>query len=272
MSKIVPLSKALAVLKDGMTLSTGGWVFAGQPIALIAEVLRRKARHLHLIPAPSSLAADLLIGAGCVSRLSAMFISFEQFGLAPQFRRAAENGDIEILEFDGPGLAAGLRAGMCDLPYELVPDFGCDVPRVNPAAYVPVPVGEGERRMFRVPAIKPDVVLLHGQRADPLGNIQYDGPAFWDPMLAMAARHVIVSVDEIVSTDEIVSSNHLTRIAAPFVDAVVAAPGGARPTASGLNYSIDESELRDYARSCGAPEAFAAYVSRLLGVTDNFCL
>lgn len=272
MTKLMSVQEALAPLADGMMLSTGGWVFAGQPVALTAEVLRRRLTGLHLVPAPASIAADLLIGAGCVARLSAMFISFEQFGLAPQFRRAAENRTIEVREFDGPGLAAGLRAGICDLPYELVPDLGSDVPRVNPEMFIPVPAIEGERRMFRVPAIKPDIVLLHAQRADVLGNVQYDGPAFWDPMLAMAGRHVVVSVDEIVPTDQIIATSHLTKIPAPMVHAVVHSPGGARPTASGSNYALDAEELRNYARTCGETEAFNGFVDKLLNSDNGTCL
>ena len=132
-----------------------------------------------------------------------MFLSFEQFGLAPQFRRAAEAGEIEILEMDGPALAGGLRAAACDLPYTLIPDLGTDLPRVNPTTYQRVATAPGERKLFKVPAIAPDLVLLHAQRADELGNIQFRGAPFFDAFLARAGKRIVVSVDEIVSTEEI---------------------------------------------------------------------
>src|SRR5579883_1607246 len=138
-SKLKSLAAALAPLQDGMEVATGGWIFTAQPMALVREIVRRGLRNLRLIPAPGSIAPDMLIGAGCVSSTACVFISFEQFGLAPHFRRAAESGTIEIREMDGPAIAGGLRAGATDLPYMLIPDMATDLPRVNPACYRPVP-------------------------------------------------------------------------------------------------------------------------------------
>src|ERR1700677_3042627 len=89
-SKVVSADEALADLRDGMQVATGGWIFASQPMALVRAVIRRGTRDLRLIAAPGSIAPDMLIGAGSVAEVSCAFISFEQFGLSPQFRRAAE--------------------------------------------------------------------------------------------------------------------------------------------------------------------------------------
>src|SRR6202140_5854862 len=173
--KIVDLDSALAAVKDGMTLGIGGWIFHGQPMALVRGLIRKRVRNLTLVPAPGSIAPDMLIGAGCVATTGCVFISFEQFGLAPHFRRAAESGTVKIHELDGPAIAGGLRAAACDLPYGLIPDMCTDLPRVNPQTYQPVPHTPGERAMLKVPAINLDVVLLHAQQADELGNVQYFG-------------------------------------------------------------------------------------------------
>src|SRR5260370_11547088 len=134
-TKIVDLDSALAVVKDGMTLGIGGWIFHGQPMALVRGLVRRGVRDLTLVPAPGSVAPDMLIGAGCVKGTGCVFISFEHLGLAPNFRRAAQSGTVKVLEMDGPGIAGGLRAGACDLPDGLIPDLGTDLPRVNPHGY-----------------------------------------------------------------------------------------------------------------------------------------
>jgi len=268
--KLKTLSDALAEVKDGMSVATGGWIFSSQPVALARELIRRKVRDLHLIPAPGSIAPDILIGAGCVKRLSVVFLSFEQFGLAPQFRRAAEAGELEILEMDGPGIAGGLRAGATDLPYMLVPDLGTDLPKVNPTTYQPFPTEPGERRLLKVPSVQPDIVLLHAQRGDELGNIQINGPVFFDPLLAQAGKRVIVSVEEIVSTDEIRRTNALTKIPAAFVDAVVEVPFGAHPSSSADHYKPDDAHIVEYVKACRTPEAFSEYLDRFVfGAADN---
>lgn len=269
-SKITSASDALADLRDGMRLAVGGWIFTSQPMALVREVIRKGVKELKLLPAPGSIAPDMLIGAGVASEVSCQFISFEQFGLAPQFRRAAEAGEIRVREMDGPGILGGLRAGACDLPFMLIPDLGTDLPRVNPDSYRRYEGAPGERPMLTVPAIKPDYVLLHGQQADELGNVQLYGGCFFDPMLAQASTKVVVSVDRIVDTDTIRKNGRLTKIPAAYVDAIVEAPNGAHPTSSPARYTLDEKHIREYLKASKTPESFREYLDRyVFGVRDN---
>src|SRR5438128_3722834 len=182
-SKIVSVDEAVAEIPDGAKVALGGWIFNSQPMALVRALIRKGARDLHLIPAPGSIAPDMLIGAGCVATTACVFISFEHLGLAPNFRRAAQAGTIKVLEMDGPGIAGGLRAGACDLPYGLIPDLGTDLPRVNPDGYRRARVQEGDRPLLEVPAIKPDVVFLHGQQADEFCNVQYFRASYFDLLM-----------------------------------------------------------------------------------------
>jgi len=260
MSKLKTLSDALDGIEDGATIGIGGWIFNSQPMALVRELIRRNKRDLKLVPAPGSIAPDMLIGAGCVAETGCVFISFEQFGLAPHFRRAAETGTVKIHELDGPAIAGGLRAAACDLPYGLIPDMCTDLPRVNPRTYQPVPRAPGERAMLKVPAIHLDVVLLHAQQADELGNVHYFGPVFFDLLMAQAARKVIVSVDRIVPTEVIRRDNHLTKLPSAFVHSVVEAPFGAHPTSSGGLYEADDSHLEEYVRASAGADSFAKYL------------
>ena len=125
-SKLVSLDDAVKDIPDGAKLGIGGWIFNSQPMALVRALIRKGAKDLDLIPAPSSIAPDLLIGAGCVRSTVCVFISFEQFGLAPHFRKQAEAGTLKVHDLDGPGLAGGMRAAICDLPWMPIPD-GCDI-------------------------------------------------------------------------------------------------------------------------------------------------
>jgi len=261
-SKIVSVDEAVAEIPDGAKVALGGWIFNSQPMALVRALIRKGARDLHLIPAPGSIAPDMLIGAGCVASTVCVFISFEQFGLAPNFRRHAESGALKVYDLDGPGIAGGLRAGICDLPYMPVPDLGTDLPKFAPEHYWPLPSKPGERKMLAVAAVKPDVCLLHAQQADEHGNVQHLGPPFFDAMIAQASRRVIVSVDRIVSTDTIRRSNHLTKLPSAMVDAIVEAPYGAHPTASPSLYRSDEAHLKEYVKSSAGAETFSFYLDR----------
>ena len=270
MSKLKVLSEALDGIEDGAIVGIGGWIFNSQPMALVRELIRRNKRNLRLVPAPGSIAPDMLIGAGCVAETGCVFISFEQFGLAPHFRRAAEAGSIKIHELDGPAIAGGLRAAACDLPYGLIPDMCTDLPRVNPQTYQPVARAPGERAMLKVPAIHLDVLLLHAQQADELGNIQYFGPVFFDVLMAQAAKKVIVSVDRIVPTEVIRRSNHLTKLPSAFVHSVVEAPFGAHPTSSGGLYEADDEHLAEYVRASGGAASFEKYLETYVsGAADH---
>ncbi len=261
-SKLISLDEAVACVQDGDKVALGGWIFNAQPMALVRALIRKGARNLDLIPAPGSIAPDMLIGAGCARSTACVFISFEQFGLAPHFRRQAEAGTLKVYELDGPGIAGGLRAGICDLPWSPIPDLGTDLPRHTPEHYWPLPTKPGERRLLAAAAIKPDVCLLHAQQADTHGNVQYLATPFFDAMLAQASRRVIVSVDRIVSADTIRRSNHLTKLPGVMVDAVVEAPYGAHPTSSPTLYRADERHLKEYVKASASEEGFAAYLKR----------
>lgn len=259
-SKIISLQEAANLVPDGATLGLGGWIFNSQPMALVRALARRGAKNLHLVPSPGSIAPDLLIGARCAASTVCVFISFEQFGLAPHFRRAAEAGHLEVREMDGPGYAGGLRAGICDLPWQPIPDLATDLPKVNPGHYRPLE-NKGGRPLLAVSAIKPDVTFLHAQQADEQGNVQFLGAPFFDVMLGQAAKKLIVSVDRIVSTETVRRSNHLTKLPAPMVDAVVEVPYGAHPTSSASIYRADQEHLGQYVKAAANEKSWQKYLS-----------
>lgn len=261
-NKLISLDEAVDDIKDGDKIGLGGWIFNAQPVALVRAIIRKGLRNLDLIPVPGSIAPDMLIGAGCARSTVCVFISFEQFGLAPHFRRQAEAGTLKVYDLDGPGIAGGLRAAICDLPYMPIPDLGTDLPSHAPEFYRPLPTKPGERKLLAAAAVRPDVALLHAQQADVHGNVQYQGPPFFDTMLAQASRRVIVSVDRIVSTDTIRRSNHLTKLPSAMVDAVVELPYGAHPTASPSLYRSDQRHLKEYVKASASDEGFAAYLKR----------
>ena len=114
--------------------------------------------------------------------------------------------------------------------------------------------------MFMTPAIQPDFALRHGQQGDELGNVQLFGGCFFDPLIAQAAKKVVVCVDRIVDTATIRANGRLTKLPAALVHAVVGSPFSAHPSSSAARYDTDETHIRQYVKASLNAEAFQAYL------------
>ncbi|MEU7812294.1 CoA-transferase [Pseudonocardia sp. NPDC049154] len=262
-SKICTLAEAACAVPDGATLGLGGWTFYNTPMALVREIVRAGTRDLRLVAAPGAIGPDLLIAGGCLREIATPFLTMEQFGLAPAFAAAAAAGTLRIAEIDGPALAAALRSGADDLPYGLVHDLGTDLPTVNPAWFRPYPDPfDTGARLLAVPAVIPDVALVHAQRADAYGNLQFLGATFFDQLVVRAARRVIATVDELVDTEEIRADPRLTRVPGYLVTDVVPIERGAAPCGSHGLYPPDLDHLAEYTRLARTEVGRAEYLDR----------
>ena len=149
--------------------------------------------------------------------------------VAPSYRRAVEQGDVEVWECEEGILATGLQAAAQSLPF--LPwrgGVGTSLPEVNPDLKVMSdPIG-GET-LIAVPPVKPDVTLLHAAASDPYGNVQHvGGPGWLDLYLHRAADRTVVQVERIIANEDVRANPWATTIAS--VDAVVRAPYGAHRT------------------------------------------
>ncbi|HLG69700.1 MAG TPA: CoA-transferase [Chloroflexota bacterium] len=265
-SKLKSFSDALAPIKDGCFLAIGGLWFHNKPMAAIRELIHRGVRDLTLMGAPpSSFDSDLLIGAGAVKKAYLAHVSFEHLGLAPNFRRAVERGEIELCECDEASLLGGLMATLEGLPYHAVTSLkGTDHLRRSPLMQAQA------RGSVAIPELRPDVAILHAQEADEYGNVRCFGAPFCDVILAKAAAHVIVTVDRLVSNEEIRSAPHRTTIPGYLVNAVMEAPYGAHPCSSHGQYTHDEQHMRNYIAASNAaitgrePRAYGDYLRRFI--------
>ncbi|HWD03949.1 MAG TPA: CoA-transferase [Amycolatopsis sp.] len=245
-SKLVPLEEAAALVRPGALVAIGGLWFQNNPSALVRAVIRTGVRDLQVVAAPpSSYAVDLLIGAGVVSRVYAAHVSFDHLGLAPNHRRAAEAGEVDIVECDEATVLGGLMAAVEALPHHPVTSIaGTELTRTSSlAARTPV---DGLGEVAAPPAMRPDLCLLHAQEADQYGNIRHFGTPFCDPLFAKTSGTVVVSVDRIVDNATVRAEPHRTVIPGYLVDAVVEAPYGAHPAASQGLYPHDEEHLNAY--------------------------
>lgn len=231
---------AAAWIEDGMTIAIG----EPMPMAMVRHIVRRGVRDLTIIG--GGLALDLLIAAGCVKKV----ISYYAGGglgvpVAPAFRRAAEAGELEIWECEEGILTSGLEAAGKGLPY--LPwrgGIGTSLPEVNPDLKLISDPISGEP-LIAVPAIKPDIAILHGAESDVYGNVRHcGGPGWIDLFLYRAAARTIVQVEKIISNEDIRSNPWATTIGGAA--SIVRMPYGAHPFYSRGYYIQDTKFTRDY--------------------------
>jgi len=258
--RIIDEAEAASWVQDGMTVAVG----APAPMALLRQLIRRGVKNLTIID--SGLSLDLLIAAGCVRKVVSYYAG-GGFGVpvAPSFRRAVERGEIEVWECEEGILTTGLQAAAQALPF--LPwrgGVGTSIPDVNPDLQVFSDPLRGEA-LIAVPAIKPDLALLHAATADAYGNVQHvSGPGWLDLFLYRAADRTIVQVEKIVPNEEIRANPWATTIAG--ADAIVRSPYGAHPFYSRGFYVQDNAHLRGYIEAATAaaqdnqPERLSDYL------------
>jgi len=247
--KLIFKEEAIGLVKDGDLLTAGGVSFHRVPMELIREIIRQGKKDLRLVDREPAIGFDLLIGAGVASSVRFAMLGFELFGFALNFRKAAEAGNIEILEDTCGAVINGLRAAAMGIPFIPVGGiFGSDLLKIG--------IQQGNYKVTKDPftgkdivavkAIEPDVALIHAQRADIYGNVQIWGGRFEDVWKAKAAKKVIVSVEEIVDHEAIRLEPYNTTLPYPYVEAVVHLPKGAYPASCYGVYDADYEHVREY--------------------------
>ncbi|MFK7697407.1 CoA transferase subunit A [Paenibacillus sp. HJGM_3] len=271
-SKIVSLAESARLVEDGAQLAISGGMDMA-PMALVRETVRAGRRGLRLVCVGSSaIGADLLIGAGAATSVEFSQISLGEYGFAPHFRRAFEQGSVEGLEHACPTLLAALQAGASGIPFMPVRGLiGTDYLTIRGDFRTVVNPYDERERIAVVPALRPDVAFFHAYAADTLGNVWAD-PAQNNRLLAQASRRTIVTAEAIVTPERLreESARHGGAIVPSlYVTAVVHAPHGAHPTACPGRYPVDASHVRAYVDASRSGESFADYLRRYAGEADE---
>lgn len=256
-NKQVTLTDAAAIVQDGMVVAVGGGLSWREPMALLRELIRQGRRDLHVVGTAHGVDVDLLCGAGAVSIIEESYVGFEQdFGMAPNYRRACQQGITSIHDTCCHTLLQQLRAAEYGVPFLPVRSVqGTDFLHLHPE-YKTMTCPFSGLPLVLVPALAPDVAIIHAQYGDIHGNLKILPPLVADMLFIRAAKHVIVTVERLVSTDEL----RVLGANVPYfwVEAVVEAPFGAHPTSCYPFYAYDRAHLTDYyaAAQAGA-ESFA---------------
>ncbi len=274
--KLMSVSDAVArFVHDGDYLASGG--FGGNRIAtaLLHEVVRQERTDLGFAGHTTThdfqiLAAGTRTGKQIFSRLDAAYIlGLEARGLSAQARRLMESGEVEVCEWTNYALACRFRAAATGVPFVPVRSMlGTDTFRESAAKEIECPFTG--KPLTVVPALYPDVALIHVHESDLFGNCRIRGITVADWDLARASKRVIVSAERIVSTDEIRSDPNATAIPAFCVDAVCHVPYGSYPGNMAGEYFSDEVHLKAWLDAEQDVEAYRAFLDKYLYGVDCF--
>jgi glutaconate CoA-transferase, subunit A len=261
MSKVHSLEEAAELIPDGATVALGGLSMNATPMALVRALIRRGAKDLTLVPIVNGMAVDWLVAAGCVSRVITGLVSFEGFGLAPNFRRAVQKGDIALEEYSEYLLIARLRAAAHDLPF--VPSkagLGTDVLDLHPdTTRLEHDEATGTPYVAATP-LPIDVSIVHASEADALGNVRVAPKLVWmDSELVNAAETTIVTVEKLAPTSSFRAAPANTTYPRFMVDAVVEVPWGAYPTSSYPVYRYDGAFFEAYSAASRDADTFKSF-------------
>jgi len=239
MSKLIPLSEAIAkYVSDGDTVYAAGFTHL-IPFAAGHEIIRQGKKDLTLARATPDLVYDMMVAAGCARKVIFSYMGNPGVGSLRIVRSAIEQGRLEWEEYSHFGMITRLQAGASGLPFLPMNQTGAtDLEKANPnIKRIPDPYGGKD--VIVVPALNPDVAIVHVQRADENGNAHLWGIIGEQKEAAFAAKKVILTAEEIVDEVVIRSDPNRTMIPGMVVDAVCHVPYACHPSYAQGYYDRD---------------------------------
>lgn len=228
--KVVSLEEAVSFVRDGDSVGIGGSTMSRTPMGLIWALIRAKRKQLSCSRCIVSSDGDLLYGSGASEHIvTSWFSQSILWGVSKVMRHYVESGKARYDEWSHMAMGMRFRAGAMGVPFIPIRSMlGSGVVGQRPEAKEIICPFTNEKLLL-VPALNPDVALIHVQRCDVYGNAQINGLQFMDIDLAMAANKVVLTTERIVSNDQIRRAPDQTKIPFFAVDAVVELPFGSAP-------------------------------------------
>ena len=262
-SKVTTMRDAVGrLVEDGDSVLAEGFTHL-IPFAAGHEIIRQRKKDLTLCRLTPDLIYDQMVAAGVAKKLVFSWTGNPGVGSLHGIRRAVERGiphELEIEEYSHFGLATRIKAGASGLPFLPLRTYhGTDLPKVNPSLQ-PIQCPFTGETLYAVPALNPDVAILHAQRADASGNTHVWGLTGVQKEAAFAAKKVIVVVEEIVDEDAIRADPNRTMIPGVIVDAVAEEPYGAHPSFVQGYYDRDNDFYVEWENIGRTEEGMKAYL------------
>jgi len=270
MSKLVPLSEAIAqYVNDGDVVYAAGFTHL-IPFAAGHEIIRQGKKDLTLARATPDLIYDQMVAAGCARKVIFSYMGNPGVGSLRIVRSAIEQGRLEWEEYSHFGMITRLQAGASGLPFLPMKQTGAvDLEKANPnIKHIPDPYGGKD--VIVVPALNPDVAIVHVQRADAEGNAHLWGIIGEQKEAAFAARKVILTAEEIVDESVIRSDPNRTMIPGIVVSAVCHVPFACHPSYAQGHYDRDNEFYLAWDKVSESAEATNQYLDEwVYGVKDR---
>jgi glutaconate CoA-transferase subunit A len=273
--RLLSLRDAIATyVKDGASLALEGFTHL-IPFAAGHEIIRQQRRGLHLIRMTPDLIYDQMIGMGCASRLTFSWGGNPGVGSLHRLRDAVESGwpqPLALAEFTHAEMAVAYQAGASGLPCGLMPrPVASDLAKVPTASVRELRCPFTGDALALVPALKPDVTILHAQQIDARGNVLIRGIVGAAKEAAMAAKQLLVTVEEQVDTFR--TDMNALILPSWVVTAASIVPGGAYPSYAQDYYPRDNAFYLAWDEIARDRAAFSAWMERhVLGVADHATL
>jgi glutaconate CoA-transferase subunit A len=259
-----------AYVSDGQSVALEGFTHL-IPFAAGHEIIRQGRRDLHLVRMTPDLIYDQMIGMGCARALTFSWGGNPGVGSLYRLRDAVEHDwpvPLQIHEHSHAGMAAAYTAGAARLPFGVLRGYaGSDLPRVNPQIREVACPYTGER-LATVPALNPDVTILHAQTADRHGNVLIEGIVGAQKEAALAARTLLVTVEGVV--DDMGAAMNAIVLPHWVVTAIAVVPRGAYPSYAHGMYARDNAFYQRWEAISRDRDAFAEWMRRhVLGCRDH---
>ena len=268
---LMTLGEAIAAhVRDGQTLALEGFTHL-IPFAAGHEIIRQGRTGLHLVRMTPDIIYDQMIGAGCASALTFSWGGNPGVGSLHRFRDAVENGWPHRLDLDGhshAGMTNAYVAGASNLPFAVLRGYmGTDLPKHNPRIKSVLCPFTGEE-LAAIPAIRPDVAVIHAQRADRKGNVLITGIVGIQKEAVLSAKAAIVTVEEIV--DDLHAPMNACFLPHWVLSAVCEVPQGAHPSYAHGYYVRDNAFYRQWDAIARERASFLAWMEQhVLGTRDH---
>ncbi len=269
-NKLMSLSEAVArYVHDGDVVYAAGFTHL-IPFAAGHEIIRQRKRDLVLARATPDLIYDQMVAAGCARKVIFSYMGNPGVGSLRTVRKAIENGELEWEEYSHFGMISRLQAGATGLPFMPIKQTAAaDLEHVNPNIRRVTDPYSGEE-LLTVPALNPDVAIVHVQRADASGNAHIWGIIGEQKEAAFAARRVILTAEEIVDESLIRSDPNRTLIPGIIVDAVCHVPYACHPSYAQGYYDRDNAFYLAWDEISRSRESVQAWLDEwVYGVKDH---
>jgi len=273
--KLMQLPDAARLVPSGSSIAICGSIIRRTPVAFVRELIRQGVTDIHVLAFPAGITTDMLAGVGALRRVEAVYEGLFQFGMAYNFRRGVESGEIEVRDFPETAMIARFRAasqGISFMPTKVL--LGTGMAKYNPEQVREITCPFTGEKYHAVQAATSDFTVLHGYVGDEFGNVQWPVQRDSDDIdfiIAKAANRLIVTVERIVPHAEIARQPTLTYVPHQWVEAIVEVPYGAHPGSCDGYYDEDEEHMQYYVECAKDPARFKEYAATYIyGVKDHW--